>query len=220
MAELPERVYDTGECFAMDVSYPSMLHACHESRVIALEHYRLSFSAHLRHPVYFDFSQDTLWMRTMHALERFFTGAKAPIVSEIGMVRTITVDPLPIYQNRLVANSGRLLHSLASANQPDISSPFYGLSLLAASNGLSDAVGRFGNLREIVVLTPKNDIVENQRFYGQIFSITRVRGNPGVHIGALSRWDIAHHVGAFNDVNANYPVLTMSSMEDFRARFS
>lgn len=43
---------------------PAMMHACRQSREIMLKHYTLILDGKFKHPVYFDFSRDTLCLMT------------------------------------------------------------------------------------------------------------------------------------------------------------
>jgi hypothetical protein len=56
-------------------SVPSLLHACQESRKVALKTYHLTFRPQLRgNPIYFDFQSDTLCLKDENALLSFFGG--------------------------------------------------------------------------------------------------------------------------------------------------
>jgi hypothetical protein len=59
--------------FRAEASYniPALLHVCQDSRSVARKNYRLSFKQHLEHPVYIDFSQDTVYFVNCDALEAF-----------------------------------------------------------------------------------------------------------------------------------------------------
>ena len=59
--------------FKAEASYCmiTLLHVCRESRSVAQKHYRLSFKQHLMHPVYIDFSKDTVYFVNCDALEAF-----------------------------------------------------------------------------------------------------------------------------------------------------
>jgi 2EXR family len=124
-----------GKCFVEGMEFPVLFRICRESRAIAAERYQLSFRPHLRYPVYFDFSCDTLLLHDDRTLHMFFERGELPLTSEVTKVKVIAVG-IPSLEQVAKAHvvSGLIL-------------------IMALSNALIKAASRFGNLREIVLWT-------------------------------------------------------------------
>jgi hypothetical protein len=127
-----------GKCFVDTVDNPTLLHICQESRIFALEKYQLSFEPHLRRPIYFDFSLDILLMQNEKVLSMFFERSKGAITKEVTMVKVLAIDLPPLSQ---VASTHVVNHLLF---------------IMSISSAMIDAAARFGNLREIVLLSTQS----------------------------------------------------------------
>lgn len=128
-------------CFAENVEHPVLLQVSHESRSLALKHYRCTFEPYLGVPIYFDPSQDVLLMQNKHVLDSFFEISKSSITCDVTLVEVIAVDPVHLGH-----------HVRPKPIPPDIIGRYP--SVMAMANGLKDAVARFGNLRQIILLRP------------------------------------------------------------------
>jgi hypothetical protein len=126
-----------GQCFVDTVDNPALLHICQESRIFALERYQLSFEPHLRRPIYFDFSSDILLMQNEKVLSMFFERSKGAITKEVTMVKVIAIGLPPLSQ---VALTHIVNH----------------LFIMSISSAMIDAAARFGNLREIILLSTRS----------------------------------------------------------------
>ena len=54
---------------------PAMLHACHDSRAVALKTYRLNFEGRLIHPIYFDENRDSMMVMECFVMRAFHGAA-------------------------------------------------------------------------------------------------------------------------------------------------
>jgi hypothetical protein len=102
-----------------------------------LERYQLSFEPHLRRPIYFDFSSDILLMQNEKVLSMFFERSKGAITKEVTMVKVIAIGLPPLSQ---VALTHIVNH----------------LFIMSISSAMIDAAARFGNLREIILLSTRS----------------------------------------------------------------
>jgi hypothetical protein len=187
-------------CFADSLDHPVLLHACHESRTIALTHYRCAFEPHLRHPVYFDPSQDVLLMQNDNILNDFFERSKGSITSEVTTVKFIAID----------------LIRLDFGPEPDCVISLF-LSMMAVTSALATAVTRFGNLQEIVLLKPCSEW-DLQNSFSCACDIYKedVRRNysDDEDLYARKRREF------LRDDEGNIPITTTTTVEDFWNRFS
>jgi hypothetical protein len=124
---------DGGQCFADMTENPLLLRVCQESRHFALERYQLSFEPHLRHPIYFDFSSDILYMWCEKVSSLFFERSEGSITSEVTRVKVIAIGVPPTFPNHVVSKL---------------------LSFMRMAFRLMDATTRFGNLQEIILMSP------------------------------------------------------------------
>lgn len=72
--------------------HPELLHACRNSRAVALDTYRLSFVDELRHPVYFDIRRDVLSFDRFDMLCFFFQLCDNVYTFTEGRIPTLLLD--------------------------------------------------------------------------------------------------------------------------------
>ena len=72
--ESSHRFYKTIVRAKANFTTPAILHVSKESRVVGLRAWSLEFGPQLRHPVYFSWNRDTLFMDTFNALLAFYGG--------------------------------------------------------------------------------------------------------------------------------------------------
>ncbi|PMD45685.1 hypothetical protein L207DRAFT_508491 [Hyaloscypha variabilis F] len=122
-------------CFVDATENPLLLRVCQESRAITCERYQLSFESYLRYPIYFDFSSDILLMQNDQVLSMFFERSNRSISSEVTRIKAIAVGLRPLPQ-------AAAMHVVS-----------HFLFVVGLSYALAHAASRFGNLREITLLT-------------------------------------------------------------------
>lgn len=185
-------------CFADSVDHPVLLHACHESRTIVLKHYRCAFEPHLRHPVFFDHSQDVLLMQNENILNNFFERSKGSITSEVTTVKVIAID---------------LIRLDFRPETHNVISLFF--SMMAVTGALATAVTRFGNLQEIVLLKPRSEWDLQDSFSCDTYKENLRRNySDDEDLYARRRREF------LKDNEGNIPITTITTVEDFWNRFS
>jgi len=185
------------QCYADSIDHPILLHACHESRAIALEHYRCAFELHLRHPVYFDPSQDVLLMQNENVLNNFFERSKGPITSEVTTVKLIAID---------------LVRLDFRPETHNVISLF--LSMMAVTSALATAVTRFGNLEEIVLLKPRSEWDLQDSFSCDTYK-ENLRRNYSDDEDRYAR----RRREFLKDEEGKIPITTIATVENFWNRF-
>jgi hypothetical protein len=187
-----------GQCFVDSLENPTILHVCQESRAFALEHYRLSFKPHLRRPIYFDFSSDILLMQNEKVLSMFFERSKGAITKEVTMVKVIAIDLPPLAQ---VASTHVVNHFLF---------------IMSISSTMIRAAARFGNLREIVLLTTRSQNMPDleNSLCSESFQVNmRSSYSPSPDPYALKRREL------LKDEDGSIPKTTLMTAVDFWNRF-
>jgi hypothetical protein len=186
-----------GQCFVDMIENPLLLRICQESRALACKWYRLSFEPHLRRPIYFNFSSDILLMQNEKVLSMFFERGKGSITSEVTMVKVLAIS-LPFVETTAS------LHVISRL-----------LFVMAIHTGVINAATRFGNLREILLLTtePRRSDFENALLSDEYLTKMRMSYSGLQDPYALKRREF------LKDEDGSIPTTTLMTAVDFWNRF-
>jgi hypothetical protein len=135
-------IVDYCKCIASN-DHPAMLHTCHESRMIALKVFRLSFADDLRYPVCYDITRDALVFHSVATFCLFVKSGGNSDDFEVGRIPIIALD--------LTALSLTDLYEMrVSATTKEFFRPGYAARF--------DEEWKFGLFDEIAVLTKATDV--------------------------------------------------------------
>ena len=139
-------------------------------------------------------------MENDKVLDRFFSGSKGPITSEVTLVEVIAVDTSRPTRN--------------VPYPPDIISRF--LSVMSVAIALINAAARFGNLREIILLIEGS---QDELDVQNIISSEDVQGRLRKLYSELRDQYAEKRREFVKDGDGSIPAITLTTAVDFWNRF-